>query len=533
MTTRAESTRDVAHRAVAGSGRRGPYRSLLFLDGADGRAVDAAAAPACFVDLNLDQVVAAVIGEADDYRLRPLFHIQVDTVEEIRYRHAVFADLDGTPLARRVAVFAERMRGSRESLQQAAKLRNPHQKQRWLLEAAAGYAAAVADLSADLARAPLDSAGLAGFRDYVSGYADSTGFRTLQADAGRVADGLAAARYCLGLSANLIQVRRYDSEADYGAEVEQSFLRFRQHDAADHQHRFTDWPEVNHVEAEILSRVARLFPAEFADLESFRSAHRDYLDPVVGAFDREVQFYLHYLALMARLRAAGLPLCYPEVSADSKRTEAVDTYDLALAVKTVAERVPLVRNDVSLSGRERIVVVTGPNQGGKTTFARLFGQLHVLARLGCPVPGQHARLFVCDAVYTHFERGENLTDLRGKLEDDLVRVRDILAEATPRSVVVLNEIFTSTTFRDAVLLGRAVLAELSTLDALAVCVTFVDELACFDDKTVSLVAAVAPEDPAVRTFKLERRPADGRAYATVLAAKHGLTYRQVRDRLRR
>jgi DNA mismatch repair ATPase MutS len=121
--------------------------------------------------------------------------------------------------------------------------------------------------------------------------------------------------------------------------------------------------------------------------------------------------------------------------------------------------------------------------------------------------------------------------MSGKLEDDLIRIGDILRAATPASIVIMNEIFTSTTVHDARFLGTKLLTKLMRLDALGVYVTFIDELASLGEQAVSLMSTIVPGNPAERTYRVVRKPADGLAYAMAIAEKYDLTYQRLHDRL--
>jgi DNA mismatch repair protein MutS len=489
--------------------------------------------PSFFADLNLDQVLESLTVGREEYDLKPFFYAPLRDVAAVRYRHDVLRDLEKGEVREYVEVFAEQMRRQREHLAQAEKLHYRGQQERLFLDAVAIYCDAVSGLAEELAQLDLTSRGLQAFRAYLAEYAASDDFASRAAETRTLRDELATVKYCVHIWGNKVTVTEYDDEADYSEDVEATFARFKQGAVKDYRLSLPNWLDMNHVEAQILGMVARLYPELFLALGEYCIRHRAFLDDTIAAFDREVQFYLSYLEYIERFKSAGLSFCYPNVSARSKEEQAQDAFDLALANKLVPEGSAVVCNDFNLEDPERIIVVTGPNQGGKTTFARMFGQLHHLASLGLPVPGRDARLFLPDRVFTHFEKEEELATLRGKLEDELVRIHDILQRATDQSVLIMNEVFMSTTLGDALVLGTEVMTQLINLDLLCVCVTFVDELASLGETTVSMVSTVVPDDPASRTYRIVRRPADGLAYAAAIAEKYGLTYESLERRVAR
>lgn len=488
--------------------------------------------PEFFVDLNLDQFVAAVTAQWEDYDLKPFFHSPLQCVEAIRYRHEVFRDLEDSKLLDHTRQFTRRMRDVRVHSKLSSKLYDRFHKEMWFVHAIEIYCEATQNFACDLAGARLKSRGLLAFREYLARYVEGADYIAMRDEAKAITAALSEIKYSILIRDGSFTVQNFHEEADYSAEVEATFERFKQGAVDEYLAKFNDAPQdMNHIEAKVLEFVARLNPEPFSRLLNYCARHADFLDTTIAAFDREIQFYVSYLDQVAKLERAGLQFCLPEVSDGPKHVYCHDGFDVALALKLTGEGKPVVCNSFDLAGKERVIVVSGPNQGGKTTFARMFGQLHYLACLGCPVPGRNGRLFLFDQLFTHFEREEKVENLRGKLEDDLVRIRSILERATSRSVIILNEIFTSTTIQDEAFLSRKVMGKIVDLDVLGIWVTFVDELSTFGPQTVSMVSTVVPDQPAFRTFRIERRRADGLAYAMAIARKYGLTYERIRERI--
>jgi DNA mismatch repair ATPase MutS len=507
------------------------FQSILFGKNEDGLKKETMAAPDFFADLNLDQIIDAITAGKQEYNLKPFFYTALNDIDAIKYRHEIMQDLENETLFEPIKSFAQKMRTMREHLAQIDKLYYKYQQESWFLDALEIYCDAVKGLAHDLSLVDLKSCGFLAFREYLANYANSDRFTLLLAETKKLKADLSSVKYCLLIKNNSIKVRKYEAEIDYSAEVEATFEKFKQGAVEDYRVKFIAGRDMNHVEARILDLVAQLYSEIFLELDNFCAKNAPYLDETLAVFDREIQFYVAYLEYVAIFKRAGLKFCYPQISNPCKEVYDDEAFDLALAYKLIVEKSSVVCNDFYLKGKERIFVVTGPNQGGKTTLARTFGQVHYLASLGCPVPGREAQLFLGDRLFTHFEKEENIQDLRSKLEDDLVRIHNILNQATSNSIILMNEILTSTTLNDALFLSKEIMERINQLDALCVYVTFIDELTSFSEKTVSMVSMIVPENPALRTYKIVRRPADGLAYAIAIAEKYRLTYDCLKERL--
>ena len=250
--------------------------------------------------------------------------------------------------------------------------------------------------------------------------------------------------------------------------------------------------------------------------------------PVLRRFSEEIRFYLAFAALQREMEAAGFAFVTPGTS-EERPMEAKGLYDLALAMTSLSDGRSVVSNDFSLGDGERFFVLTGPNQGGKTTFARSLGQLVYLAKMGLDVPAGSANVPFFSGIQTHFSVEESVETGRGKLMDELVRLAPMMEDYRQGSFVVINELFTTAANYDAQIMGKRVLEHFIGLGCKGIYVTHIKELAEERDGVVSLRAML--DARGVPTFEIRRGEAEDGASAAGAVNKYRLTYEQLKERL--
>ena len=507
------------------------FAGLFTAPGArDGGLPGAAPVPAYFPDLQLDQLVGAVVAGREKHRLEPAFATRLSDPAAIERRQAVFADLAGAPLRTALRAFGDGLARYERQIEEAARVRHPRQAQRWRLNAVASYAAVIDAVATAGDDAAPSSAGLREWLQWLRRYTADPGFAEMAAGARALVAELEGLRYTLSISGEGIVASPFADQEDLDAGTLATFERFDTAEVAPQEFDLRAGAEMTELHAAVLDLVAGLFPDVFDRVARFVENHAQVRHPVIDVVERELQFMSAWLDFIAPARQAGLTFCLPEIRS-GRRLDVTGTFDVLLARSLVADQRLPVTNDVTLGDDESVLVVTGPNQGGKTTFARTVGQLYHLAALGLPVPGRTAVLHAPDAILTHFDRGDRAGDLRSRLEDEVTRMARMLPALSDRSVVILNEMFSSTTFVDARTMSADVLRAVLAAGAVGVCVTFIDELSTLDDRVVSLVTGIDERDPTQRTFTVTRGRADGEAHALALATRYGLAEDQLRARI--
>jgi hypothetical protein len=223
-------------------------------------------------------------------------------------------------------------------------------------------------------------------------------------------------------------------------------------------------------------------------------------DHILGYFTvlrAELGFYVGCLNLADQLVARDENVSFPEPRRwDDGAFSCLNLRDASLALR--AEE-PVVGNDVDTGGRP-LVIITGANSGGKSTFLRSVGLSQLMAQCGLFVTADALRVSVCQAVFTHFIREEDATMSSGRLDEELSRMSGIADVLRPRSLMLFNESFAATNEREGAEIGRQVVRAL--LDS--------DIRVCFVSHQYDFAESFHHDRPGSALFLRAPRSEDGR-----------------------
>ena len=159
----------------------------------------------------------------------------------------------------------------------------------------------------------------------------------------------------------------------------------------------------------------------------------------------ELAFYIACLNLHAHLHQMGEPTCLPAPApAGERKLSFSGLYDVSLAL-SMGQKV--VGNDLNADQRE-LVIITGANTGGKSTFLRSVGLAHLMMQAGMFVAAETFSSDVCDGVFTHYKREEDVTMESGKWDEELSRMSEIVDNIKSNSMLLFDESFASTNERE-------------------------------------------------------------------------------------
>ncbi|MFW6362672.1 MAG: MutS-related protein [Spirochaeta sp.] len=555
--------------------------NLLFPDGVKSNA--RSLSDLTIQDLALDRVARAITGGGADYEsiAKVLGRSETDA-GIIGFRQEILRDLMAHPdlaLAfERVIPYIDEItrfvRTSRET-------DSPLLTAVWRIGELEMYSLVVNDLSDTIAglERPLESAGLQALTARLNEIRAEESFQTLQVELPELLAGIRK-RQSLTLGVNLddklrpveatilsVNEHPFRSESILGGFLKQVKPEYRTHTPLhqtlkDEQGKYSTKIPLSPLFMDLNEILKSLVKPLNRTVESYLSINSRFL----RRLRRDFAFYLGALQLQRKFAAAGIATCFPEIlPADSERSEITGFVNLQLAL-TVAESAKpghgLVPNDAVFDHDAGFYLLTGPNQGGKTTFIQGLSLIFACAQAGLFVPAESARIVPADHILTHFPSEERGRLTTGRLSEELERLDEIFGRVTSHSLVILNETFSSTSPGEATRLAEDIVLGLRMIGARGVFATHLHELALRipqlnemvhgPNRIASLVAQIeqadeaagpertsdphtAAEDdqaPARRSYRIIPAPPEGRSFALDIARKHRLSLEDLQSRLR-
>ncbi|HEY9054774.1 MAG TPA: DNA mismatch repair protein MutS, partial [Rectinemataceae bacterium] len=245
----------------------------------------------------------------------------------------------------------------------------------------------------------------------------------------------------------------------------------------------------------------------------------DHIDSFFKLLQIEMAFYVACINLHERLDLIGESTCWPSPSprgAGIYSFEALSDVSLSLFNNKKS-----VSNDLRADGKD-LIVITGANQGGKSTFLRSLGLAQLLMQCGMFVPAKSFAADMCQGVFTHHRRKEDRDMKSGKFDEELSRMSAVADQIKPYSLILFNESFAATNEREGSEIARQIVTALIENGIKVVFVTHLYTFAReFQERAKDRVLLLRAErhKDGVRTFKIIEGPPSERCFGEELYYK--------------
>lgn len=283
--------------------------------------------------------------------------------------------------------------------------------------------------------------------------------------------------------------------------------------------------------------VEQMLPTMTRKLHKVLKKYTDISGTALAGLGDELMFYIRFIELEKRLTDAALPCCMPDFSEDE--TSLSDFYNVRLGIcyleKTVENKI--VCNDLQFTEARNVLILTGPNRGGKTILTQGVGLAFLLFQHGVFVPCSSGRIRLCDGIHTHFPADENQTVALGRLGEEAARFSRICEAATSESLLLFNESFATTSHSESLYIAQDVLKYLCCLGARTCFNTHMHELAEHTEAlqceraVCGAASVVMGKREGEHAYRIRYEKPDGKSYAHDIAFRYGITLEQLLEKM--
>lgn len=296
----------------------------------------------------------------------------------------------------------------------------------------------------------------------------------------------------------------------------------------------------------------------FRELKEINSEYISHLDIAIRAyfkkstediltFESQMSFYIGAKKIVEAVRARGLSMCRPKyLPMEDRKLDAKGVFDLSFYIQMVNSdpmanlKDKIITNDCRFDDDGRFFVLTGANNGGKTTYTRAIGIIQIFAQAGLYVPCESCEISPVDYIYTHFPKEEEVGLNTSRFTQECKQFKETVDSATRHSMLLLNESIQSTTPTECVYIATELTKIFRCVGVRGVYATHLLELAKSldklneevegDTKLVSIVTTVDTTADNKRLYRIVRQAPQEFGYARTIYEKYGVSFDEVKRR---